>query len=376
MKQDYPLGEYIEFDFNKMQLRIYEPTDNSVRIEYGIGENLIAFLNCDFSKYEEDRLYMLTKLNDKEFTTEAINKIKEAEEDNILHRVELELMGVSNEDFKTQLEARARFELLTRYEEIIPYNSLMSAGGALDEQMDFLEYQKGIKELIDFCYNLNNNELIANLSIHQRFLIYSSIGDYGQELSKYTFAAKVFSVADKETFPIFYKTKGWDMFNKKLDEKMIEKVKKLVVNTRENYIYEDPISTLNLELLKILKHNFVIKKCKNCNKYFMLVDNYNTAYCNNIFNEGNKTCREIGASRQYAKKIDADPILKAYNRAYKTHFARIIYKKMTKEEFNSWLMEAQSKRDITLKEFETAKNNSDEEKMSLITKEFEEWLKK
>jgi len=49
---------------------------------------------------------------------------------------------------------------------------------------------------------------------------------------------------------------------------------------------------------------------------------------------------------------------KIYNRAYKTHFARIKYKRMTKEQFKEWAEEARERRDmvtrgaLTLEQYE------------------------
>jgi len=40
-----------------------------------------------------------------------------------------------------------------------------------------------------------------------------------------------------------------------------------------------------------------------------------------------KTCKEIGAIRVYQEKVSKEPAIKAYNKEYKAHFARIKYKR-------------------------------------------------
>jgi len=43
-----------------------------------------------------------------------------------------------------------------------------------------------------------------------------------------------------------------------------------------------------------------------------------------------------------------DPVISAYNRAYKTHYARIKYKTMTREEFLAWGEQARAFKDEVL----------------------------
>ena len=56
-------------------------------------------------------------------------------------------------------------------------------------------------------------------------------------------------------------------------------------------------------------------------------------YCERPVDDSGKTCRDIGSLRAYRKRQKQDPAVSAYNRAYKTHYARIKYKTMTREEF-------------------------------------------
>ena len=49
-----------------------------------------------------------------------------------------------------------------------------------------------------------------------------------------------------------------------------------------------------------------------------------------------KTCRDVGFRKRYDDKCKNDPIWLAYNRAYKTHYARYLKKKMTTAQFEQW----------------------------------------
>lgn len=86
---------------------------------------------------------------------------------------------------------------------------------------------------------------------------------------------------------------------------------------------------------------YVSKKAVRCGKLFAATDGDRTESCSREYEKG-KTCREVGASRVYQKKLLGNPITRAYNRAYKTHNARIRYGTMTREEFNAWTEEAKS----------------------------------
>ena len=60
-------------------------------------------------------------------------------------------------------------------------------------------------------------------------------------------------------------------------------------------------------------HDIIIKKCKNCGKYFISENRISSVYCNRIF-ENNKTCREVGAINAYNEKLKKDEVNLLYRR--------------------------------------------------------------
>ena len=118
---------------------------------------------------------------------------------------------------------------------------------------------------------------------------------------------------------------------------------------------------LNIELMSMLRDETMIRKCKNCGKYF-IVTNRNTAYCDRIDDSGER-CSAVGPSREFQKKMKEDEALKIYTRAYKTHFARVKKGTMEKDAFTEWCKEAKEK-------LEQARAG----KLDVPT--FQEWLKK
>lgn len=91
------------------------------------------------------------------------------------------------------------------------------------------------------------------------------------------------------------------------------------------------------ELFLGLQTGLLPKRCKNCGQYFLLSSGYNADFCERKApRENGKTCRDVGARRRYDDKVKNDPVWLAYQRAYKTHYARVSKKKMTKPEFAAW----------------------------------------
>jgi hypothetical protein len=97
-----------------------------------------------------------------------------------------------------------------------------------------------------------------------------------------------------------------------------------------------------------LRRGLWFRRCNSCGKYFALTGYSNTEYCDRLFGDSDKTCKEAGAVRLYRTKIIADPKIQAYNRAYKKRFAWIKYKKISKEAFYEWSERARVQRDRCL----------------------------
>ena len=99
-------------------------------------------------------------------------------------------------------------------------------------------------------------------------------------------------------------------------------------------------------LQSYITRGVTFKLCRNCVRFFPNTGHGNAEYCERMdWGNPDKTCRDIGAVKAYREKAKNDPISVAYNRAYKTHYARIKYKKMTREEFQAWGEEAKGFRD-------------------------------
>ena len=125
-----------------------------------------------------------------------------------------------------------------------------------------------------------------------------------------------------------------------------------VLNTRS------PEQFYQYVIAQYLQSQVVMKPCKYCHRYFTVRNNYTSEYCSRPIDGSIRTCKAMGAVKLYDKRKNEDPIDRAYKRSYKTHFARIRYGIMTKDEFTEWSKAARAKRDechagkITLEEFD------------------------
>ena len=118
-------------------------------------------------------------------------------------------------------------------------------------------------------------------------------------------------------------------------------------------------SFLYTELMTCLQENRVPRCCANCGRFFMPRGGYDVEYCDNPApGETDKTCKEVGARNTFARRVKDSPALQVFQRAYKTHHARIRSGHMTKESFAIWSARAMDLRDacldgkITLEELE------------------------
>ena len=129
----------------------------------------------------------------------------------------------------------------------------------------------------------------------------------------------------------------------------------------EEYKVEELAEVLLLELYHMILSNTAVKKCRHCGIYFV-VTNLNVEYCDRKVSGAEKPCSEIGPKEAFKKKLEDDYPLKIYNRAYKTHYARVKNGKMTQAQFNTWYLEAKDQ----LSSVRAGK---------LDVREYEKWLK-
>ena len=115
----------------------------------------------------------------------------------------------------------------------------------------------------------------------------------------------------------------------------------------EVYELENTEEQIIFELFKVIQNNFVINKCENCGRLFIPATTSNNPhqkgrndqkYCNNLYLDTGKTCKEIGALNKQKEKAQESPIQAEFNREYK-RMHRLHYnhqKEFKEKKFKEW----------------------------------------
>lgn len=167
---------------------------------------------------------------------------------------------------------------------------------------DFMEKKSDLKERLEIISKYSQNSTVKNLSTNERLYLYE--------------AKRVFDIHYVNTNPahaLFLDTKLKTKYicNKELSlqEKMLEVedvvnlIKEKNIMAEEVYELANTEEQIRFELFKIIQNNFTINKCENCDKLFLPVTSSKNKnqkgrndqkYCNNLYLDTGKTCREKG----------------------------------------------------------------------------------
>ena len=220
---------------------------------------------------------------------------------------------------------------------------------------NFMEKKADLKERLERINKYSNNSIVRNLSTEEKLYLYE--------------AKRVFDIHYFNTNPahsIFLDTKFKTKYicdeelslkEKRLDiEDIVKLMKEKNLKVQEVYELQSTEEQIRFELFKIIQNNFTINKCENCGRLFIPTTTSNNPnqkgrndqkYCNNLYLDTGKTCKEIGALNKQKEKIKNSLILKEYTREYKRmHGLHYNHTKVFKEkQFKEWSKKARELRD-------------------------------
>ena len=219
---------------------------------------------------------------------------------------------------------------------------------------NFMEKKADLKERLERINKYSNNSIVRNLSTEEKLYLYE--------------AKRVFDIYYVNTNPahsIFLDTKFKTKYicdeelslkEKRLNiEDIVKLMKEKNLKVQEVYELQSTEEQIRFELFKIIQNNFTINKCENCGRLFIPTTTSNNPnqkgrndqkYCNNLYLDTGKTCREIGALNKQKEKIKDSLILKEYTREYKRmHGLHYNHTKIFKEkQFKEWSKKARELR--------------------------------
>lgn len=111
-------------------------------------------------------------------------------------------------------------------------------------------------------------------------------------------------------------------------------------------VTDDPAVLSQFLIAQYLKGGVRYRRCRFCHRYFSITGNPKTQFCYRRIEGSRKTCKEMGASRIYIKRVAEQDVIREFRRAYKAHNARVHRGTMTREEFSAWTQEARRQRDL------------------------------
>lgn len=220
---------------------------------------------------------------------------------------------------------------------------------------NLIEKKADLKERLELISKYSNNSLVRNLSVPEKLFLYET--------------KRVFDIHYVNTKPahaLFLDTKFKTKYicdtelsfeERRLDvEKIVEIIKEKHIVAEEVYELENTEEQIRFELFKVIQNNFTINKCENCSRLFIPSTTSNNPnqkgrndqkYCNNLYLNTGKTCKEIGAIYKQKEKVQKSSILKEYNREYKRmHGLHYNHQKEFKEkQFKEWSQKARELRD-------------------------------
>lgn len=342
------MAYYARMSEDKMEILIEGQNQLRRQREVVVGQQLLDFIYYDLKKLNEvlDHAYSLA-VHAKNPSFEGI--LKRLDVQNIYLRFFVELLldtifhGKSNT--KVGFEAlRNQFPLEVAFLEQnsdrfknVTYRTVSKPFLIGVFSIHALGMQTFMKQQLEFCVD-GNDEQYRQLSPSERLYIYElwrkSIGEQPLYFETDTFSSRLVISEEIST------DGGFSI------EELADKLKKQKPQIAEMTVLPTGWALMRFELMKMISLGVPIRKCANCERYFILDGRSDIEYCSRpLADQPGKTCQDVGALNKYMDKVHADPIRKEFHKAYKRNHSRVRVGTMTQAEFLEWSDEARKKRD-------------------------------
>lgn len=220
---------------------------------------------------------------------------------------------------------------------------------------NIIEKKTDLKERLELISKYSNNSLVRNLSVPEKLFLYETKRIFDIHYFN-TKPAHALFLDTKFKIKYIYDTE-FSREERNLDvEKIVEIMKEKNIVAEEVYELENSEEQIRFELFKVIQNNFVINKCENCGRLFIPATTNNNPYqkarneqkyCNNLYLDTGKTCKEIGATNKHKEKVEDSAILKEYKKEYKKIYGRHYAhsKEFKEKQFKEWSKKAIELRD-------------------------------
>lgn len=205
---------------------------------------------------------------------------------------------------------------------------------------DFMKKKNDFKSRIIIIGDYSNNKIIRELTPEQRIYLYESKGVFDLHYLNISSTNTIFL---DTTFKVKYIANNeLKREDKELDIiELAEKIKENNIEVQEVYELDNTEEQIRFELFKVIENNFIIKQCANCQNLF-IPEKSDKQYCDRLYKDTGKTCKEIGAINKHKEKIANSKIYQEYNREYKRmhglHYNHL--KEFKEKQFKEWSKKA------------------------------------
>lgn len=187
--------------------------------------------------------------------------------------------------------------------------------------LDYLKtYLSEIKEfirLIDIYCDSSNNSIYKNLKVNEKLFVYNVLENpilsFAYPLSKVEPKIKIdkkyMNINDFKSNYMNKETTQNDSNFKNIISNHVDNNIELFTTYKITTIKE----LLIITFIELLKNKIPIRKCKNCNMYFIPKSRSDEVYCNRISpQKSNKTCKEYGSKQFYRDAVKSNHVKKAH----------------------------------------------------------------
>ncbi|MEG0273135.1 MAG: DUF6076 domain-containing protein [Hydrogenoanaerobacterium sp.] len=222
-----------------------------------------------------------------------------------------------------------------------------------DKEKAFGEYLGHIKylqavffKLVSFCFSETfYPEELEGMTAYQRLHLHATLpvgGDIPQELTE------IFTI-DANTMLSFEQNKKQKQSALEatfgIPAGLIAHIKKQNPTMRKYYLLHSAFEALTLAFYKMVEDNVKVKKCKKCDRYFVVKNKQNPDYCNRIYANTTQTCQQFAAVENFKKKNENNLPYQIFNLYYKRYHERKKVGSLKPDVFDKWNREACVKRD-------------------------------
>lgn len=303
---------------------------------------------CDKLKFENSDLVIRTKIMTPLFLDlgkENIyyNLLKDFEfktyekELNLFKKRKSDIFSYNKDTFKEMLLNVEDNGIKQTFNDIIDTNNIlkeyMEKQNIKSFTIDYLKtYILEIEEiikLVDIYSNTDNNSIYNDLTENEKLFLFNVVenpsNNFLYPISKVETKIKLDNnYINILKFQREYLQKNHSNDKEKNRKILLDYIKNNDIQIFSTYRINTIQELLNISFIEILKNKVTIKKCKNCNKFFITENRTDEKYCNRISPQNpSKTCKEYGAKKTYREEIKSIPIKHEHNKTSQFYRMRI-----------------------------------------------------